>query len=131
MVVRESDAEQLHRASLTECYVGGELIEVCKPDNEVVDITSLLHMTTEERHIRALPVAMQRFMAECVLAGYRFEYYPTPAFGIWRVWRPQGTLMLRDGRADFSGLMFVLDHIGFTYWLADAGRRELQLREIL
>lgn len=116
----------------TELYVCGKLAKVCVPEGDttqVVDIEALQRMSTEERHIRALPVSMQRFMAACVLAGYKFQYHPTPARDIWRARTPRGFLVWKDnrGNADFSGLMFVLDHIGFADWLEEAGRQELQV----
>lgn len=118
----------------TELYVCGKLAKVCAPEGDttqVVDIEALLRMSTEERHVRALPVSMQRFMAQCVLAGYKFKYYPTPAIDIWRAWSPAGTPVWKDARGaiDFSGLMFVLDRIGFNEWLVEVGRRELRLKE--
>lgn len=124
----------------TEAFVDGELIPVCREDEEVrtvVDIDQLLNMSVEERCVRALPVSLQRFMATCVLAGYKFRLGPDvdtktnkPADYYWRAWDPQGNPVSGNtGDVFFTGLMFVLYHMGFNDWLRDAARRELQLRE--
>jgi hypothetical protein len=109
---------------MTEVRVHGGLIDVCKPNAEVVDITQLLNMTTEERHIRALPVSMQRFMAAAVLAGYHFEYRLEGIRDVWYAWDPTG---VPTGARGFTGLMFALDRIGFNDWLRYAAEQQLKL----